>query len=511
MIIWTTNEADYPDHSFLYVSKLGDDSNAGTRAAPLLTIGAAITKAEADAGYVTKLTCIVIGSGIWGEVLASARTKAYKFIGEASCVFNGLVMLPNLKDGEHLVNVKGVDFSLYENGWNSGATTSGNGVTLKNVTADFIVLASSNPGYFYLENVISDYVRFRRASSSSTAMYADISNCLIKYLHLTRDSGYNVNFNILNFYNNIVGEVLTELAGNAFVQSSGAFFDFNNFYGNKFTVEGTEHTFETYTQLFLLGANGNSFALDPKWKNEAVKDYSLRSDSPCLFTGRNGQSIGPLSEGVTVYGYSDVFRKVSGAEFSQSYILASLEDDILVDNETGEFYLEDDHDTGVVVSPIIDLSVVRLFQKIKSEITLELDVDGKVTDMPLYYDFRFEAYFSTKKYYEGDSCTAGGTKYVCIKDYPTESPFVEYPPASSPTYWDVSTIETATNVSPNIAYRYGNTALECDSADYLVMPLNGDFKVDASGKGSADPDYDPATGVRVRAVFQQFKIKLKSL
>lgn len=56
----------------------------------------------------------------------------------------------------------------------------------------------------------------------------------------------------------------------------------------------------TNTNAQLGYANNYNINTDPLFNNAAIGDYTLRSDSPCLFRGKNGAHIGALGEARTI-------------------------------------------------------------------------------------------------------------------------------------------------------------------------------------------------------------------
>ena len=512
MIIWTTNEADYPDHSFLYVSKLGNDSNAGTKAAPLLTINAAIAIAEADAGYITELIAIVVGEGVWGEELSNTRVKAYKFIGNEIPIYNMGSHNFNFKVNEHLVNGELI---------NQPSTRLNNTLSLslhlKNVKAEYIYLHQYTNAVFdlqcYMENCVINEFFLHKQSSANCTLRVGAINCTFERLRLKYNVqiGSELNIAITDVYNNIITDYI-QLPGT--IIRSGFTFDYNNFVKNKAFVglgDGTEVDALSSVSIVTSTTNQNSISAEPEFSNEALGDYSLKETSPCLLAGLNRATIGAYNRGWPHYSFTDIFRGIFGAVYSESYVGVTLERDIVTELELGEFELEGGHHTGTVISAIGTLGTPQRIDKIESLIDFGADVNGYHTNLPVWSDFLFSAYNNARKYFEGDTITEGGVKYICILDYPNESPFVEYPPASSATYWAVSTIPTSTNVVPNFLFRHGNSLAEVNAAAWKLMPFKGDFMVDTAGKGSADPDYDAATGRYITFSRYQFKLKLKNL
>lgn len=518
MAKWQIDESQYPaDFKFLYVSKDGNNANAGTQAAPLLEINAAILKAQADSSYLIGKVVIVIGSGVWAETLSTTRTKQYRFVGDGEVVFDGsgsVVILVNA--GEILTNIY---LRNYLDKINRISNVTGV-YTFENVKADYFQFDIQRPTVNTLNinmcQIINEFKIFFRGGSGAVAelnLYINKSNILgnINAFQDLATSQYNL------FIRDLSSSVINGLfnkqniaATNAImIITSGA--DWFNTVTDKIQLTAAEGEVSMLTKLRLLGFALNSRTAPPKFTNEAIGDYTLQPDSPNLRSGKDGANIGVYGRGYAYPPTAAEWLKANGAVFSQSYVGGVLEDDIEL-NIDGFWSFKTGHKTGWVKSQIIDLgSDVKLN---RANLIATMGYDAFTGKLNKTIDFEcqdFGPYNNAKKYYRGDTCTASGIKYKCILDYPNDNPFVEYQPASSPTYWEVIGTVVETSFQIDFEMRYGFTLTEINAASYKKILYNNPVRVDTSGKGNADDEFNVELAETIRTRFIQLIVKLKDL
>jgi hypothetical protein len=382
MHVWNIIDGD------IYVSKNGDDvTGDGSMALPYASINKA-TDVGVDGDK------IVIGTGLWQEARGTSTNK-YQFIGDGQVVFDysgGSYFLPwlNLITGSDtiesiIINNDGVDLAIYN--------TSSRG---------FVHDSDKFPTYI---NCHIDNIGINQNTTAYKSVFVNAKGCKIN----TIEQKYNVPNKYFNLYltNCTVFRFNFPYAVHAFIQ----YYKFINTILHNYEVQLANNQIITqlcaYNLISVVASNANVsyldstnyLGLDPKYNNEAIGDYTLKPNSPCLFAGKNNSTIGAYGLGYSFDANSLEFTKEGGAVFSQTTSV----DDIVRTSQTINgitrflFQMSAGHASGNIESAWIDLQAIRYLLITRIFANLIYNASGVATSRPdnleaagekaVYYDF----------------------------------------------------------------------------------------------------------------------------
>jgi len=376
--VWNVIDGD------IYVSKNGDDvTGDGTMANPYASINKATTVGVTG-------NKIIIGTGVWQEARGTS-TNAYHFIGDGETLFDaaGFAM-------------KAGDVMTYINVIDSGANSR---FLANNGAFNF------NKCNFYFINL----------SPYSTVVQTHIyTNCLIKACNFA--NGTASSYVNRQYYNCVLDSIIHPLASHNIAMNdrlySSIVINSTLFIGTQDVLQYSDYNIIENSFIYYHNYNGAVLAtptwlqtngyfvkskwLNPKFNNPEIGDYTLKPDSPCLFSGKNNTTIGAFGLGYSFDANSSEFTKEGGAVFSQT----TLVDDIIRTNQVINgvtrflFQLASGHASGNVESAWIDLQTIRYLLITRLFANIIYNAAGVATSRPdnletagekaVFYDFELK-------------------------------------------------------------------------------------------------------------------------
>lgn len=372
--VWNVIDGD------IYVSKNGDDvAGDGSMAAPYASINKA-TDVGADGNK------IVIGTGVWEEARGTS-TNNYYYVGDGKVIF--------LANGGAYFYTPTTTIETFES------------IIFKN----------------------SIYQVFRRTASVSQMsrdLCHKIINCSIEELgsYNNAQSGFSIGVNCYNTLIYLAGTRQPGYVSCYFTNCTLLAFKHEGTYSQFFTGTFVNSIVLNYNQIgdyvgypviYDLGYNlvsesntlkflNNSTILNlvPKFNNPSINEYTLQTDSPCLFAGKNNATIGAFGLGYSFDANSSEFTEEGGAVFSQT----ALENDIIRTQQTINgvtrflFQLASGHASGNVESAWIDLQTIRYLLITRLFANIIYNAFGVATSRPdnletsgekaVFYDFELK-------------------------------------------------------------------------------------------------------------------------
>lgn len=382
----------------IYVSKNGNDTTGGgTMAAPY----ASINKATTVGANGNK---IVIGTGIWQEA-RGASTNGYSFYGDGEVVFYGsntYYFSASYKD-TYFFNII---FREYNSRFwlNTGYAVNSYDIKFENCNIEGNYRIDVNSG-------ASRYLRFNKCVlnitrnwlSGSVSAYESsiiVDRCTILKMDCSYDAFSSLQV-FLQITNSIISGKLVGLSFNNIIFNYNLFYKYSLYY--TIYISGTYYLCTSLSDLQVRLTNANSRELNPKLNNPEIGDYTLKSDSPCLFAGKNNSNIGAFGLGYSFSSNSSEFTKEGGAIFSQTLTV----DDIIRTSQTINgitrflFQLASGHASGNVESTWIDLQQIRyllitrlfanlIFNASSGVATSRADNLETAGEKAVYYDFELK-------------------------------------------------------------------------------------------------------------------------
>lgn len=399
--VWNITDGD------IYVSKNGDDLlGDGSASNPYASQNKATT--EGNGG-----DKIVMGSGLWSGTRGTS-TNVYTFVADGNAVLDspsGYVD-GDIIDGFEIIN--GWGNSIYKEllylNWR-----------LYNCRIDVLYIPRDGQGLL-MKNTTVDYLY----ATASKDFNVNCTFLNIEYIsYYTFDSPKN------NIYVKFNKAILSVLASQncCFVSNDGS-----------------------------AGLNNLSFQ-DPRFNNSGVGDYTLRFDSPCLFTGKNNANIGAKGLAYSFDSNSPEFSENLGAVFSKTVLLndiIKLQQEI---NGISHFFfqLRSGISSGDAESTWIDFQQVRFLLKTNIIQNIIYDSNGIGTGI-------------------ADNQQDSGEK--CI-------------------YYDFE-------------LKYCDTETEKASAVWKEIVWNKKVEVDGAEEGNASYSFNPATADYISARYVKIKLYMKS-
>lgn len=423
---WTITDGD------IYISKNGNDTTGnGSQTQPFASIEKAFQTA-------TDGNKIVIGSGNWKET--TSVKKNVHLCGDGNVVFDGSDINEHFYisfsySESYNMQFSNIQFLSYDD---VGAIYSDSAVNthlLEFNNCDFVgekaIIIARNYGNLIFRNCLLRNIKNRLQNST-------LYNCVV-------------------FGGDCVG--IKSATNTIFVNVNGNFDyallnTYCNFFNCKIKYYNTIHTTLPDDRTWFL----TSMSLDPKFNNVEMGDFTLRNDSPCLYSGVNGSNIGRYGMGYNYSANSSEFNKSNGATISQT----NGEDDIERVQETinGKvvffWKLKEGHSSGTITSAWID------FQKIKN-----------LKSINLFANFNFNANGIANP--APDSLKSDGEKAILY----------------------------------DFRLRYCVDYFETTTAEWKRMFWNKDITIDNAGRGNADNDFVPAESKYISARFVQVEITIK--
>lgn len=277
--------------------------------------------------------------------------------------------------------------------------------------------------------------------------------------------------------------------------------------------------------LQSLGINLNGTSINPQFNDPTNGVYTVRSTSPMLYRGENGQHIGI---GEAIY--------VSATEL---FSLGETIDNLTL--QSGKLIRPDDSSDALLETYMMSLGATRSIERISLVAALAYATSGITRSVAIDTE-GYIAYDSGATYHTGSSITDSSIKYKSIADNNTGNT-----PATSPLYWERMTWESGVSypsgkiiqytdnkwyranaatsttwvagewdlIAPvctlNFGLKYGRTNSEAEAMDWEMFNFNQELLVDASGNGTANNDYDPDTGASIRINYWKVRIMVKTV
>lgn len=275
-------------------------------------------------------------------------------------------------------------------------------------------------------------------------------------------------------------------------------FDYNCIVGN-INWGGTER--DLAWLIDYTGFNDHSISDDPIFNDSAIGDYTLQSNSPCLYTGgkigNKKMNIGAKNQAVRINA-EELFASAlvkKGCEFSGGVIQLSQFNVKVAD-------IQDD-DTHIVLNATAS-STNDAYNNLKIRILSGTGAGSErtITD----YDG------ASKTATINESLVVDESSFYCI-EMELESAPIEFPNLIVSDVFNIfANIDSlkifAIDRNFDVYVKYASTLSGLGSADYYKFLLNYPLFLDkANSAGIADEDYEVGTTVYMKAI--QFKIKGK--
>lgn len=274
-----------------------------------------------------------------------------------------------------------------------------------------------------------------------------------------------------------------------------------------------------------IGLNLNGLSINPQFNDTTNGVYTVRSTSPMLYRGENGQHIGI---GEAIY--------VSATEL---FSLGETIDNLTL--QSGKLIRPDDSSDALLETYMMSLGATRSIERIALVAALAYATSGITRSVAIDTE-GYIAYDSGATYHTGSSITDSSIKYKSIADNNTGNT-----PAASPLYWERMTWESGVSYpsgkiiqyTDNKWYRanaatsttwvagewdlivpvdtlsfglkYGRTNSDAEAMDWEMFNFNQPLLVDSTGNGTANNDYDPDTGASIRINFWKVRIMIKTV
>jgi hypothetical protein len=353
--VWNVIDGD------IYVSKNGDDvAGDGSMANPYASLNKGFEElATLGEGYK-----IVIGSGRWSEGVSirplsfimegdgdvylhyTAESWFYLTLSGSDNVYN--VEFINLKFSNYVAQV-----AIYSDNPNSASV-----FYYKKCNLDRKAIShfrSYGSRYYKFKDCIITNINWQYVATSAISFI----NCnVIDPIYKAFDPTYAENCILINLREDYTKERKNCLYINATISND------------------TYNIVDAYLENYGSMQETNIFPLflDPKFNNSQIGDYTLRPDSPCLGSGKNGANIGAFGLGFSFNANNTEATEEAGAVYSQSDVGNGLENDIIRVSQLLNgvnhylFKLQSGHSSGTIKFAKIDLGAsyeieaIRLFK-----------------------------------------------------------------------------------------------------------------------------------------------------
>ena len=372
--VWNVIDGD------IYVSKNGDDvTGDGSMAAPYASI---------NKGFIELLPGqkLVLGAGVWKESAGVNAAKNFHLIGDGDVIFDGsdsvyfsAIMPWNNAWDWFFTNLQFVGYDNHV-GLSHDSTAGFVGV-FQMVNCYF----EGADAYKPLRQVDLKVSAFKCIFNKTTKQPSGMVNCTV----IAKNTYYlTTGLNCI-----IVGGRIDLLYSPNYSVLYNCLFYYNN------TLIGTFEQARLHTYGYKLDNCNN---LNPKFNNPDIGDYTLQSDSPCLFAGKNNTTIGAFGLGYSFDANSSEFTKEGGAVFSQT----TLVDDIIRTSQVINgvtrflFQLASGHASGNVEGAWIDLQTIRYLLITRLFANIIYNASGVATSRPdnletagekaVFYDFELK-------------------------------------------------------------------------------------------------------------------------
>lgn len=435
----------------IYVSEDGDDLNSGTSPdLPKKTMSAAASIASVN-------DVIVVGSGVYNESF-NLSTNGVQVLADGRVIFDanslGAIVL-----GAPSMEAKGVIIKNV----NSGDVLSISGLSLFDCEVEDCDILSTS--IFSAERTEFRNCNGGRSLNFNYCMLTD--NC-----DLGQDSS-----------NSIVRNTYADNSCKLNISSSSSI-PLNNDIQGIVNVSGTDYRLyleqdgssvspvpsepdiiAVYPTIYAASLN---FSQEPEFFNFQKRDFkSVVSTSPLLRNGQNSTNIGDANEGV---GITTSDTALSTPIIAQDVIL-SAGDWIYDPAATSDF--------GILRTQPIKLS----------------DIDVVINRINLGGNF--------DSFDSDELAGSSANRNVLSKENPTSGD-AEANPARLNFGMRFSSLA---NPNGNIGADWPNKNLST-AGEFLLFPVNGEYKIDVNGKGSGDPLYDPVGSGKFAAKWVQLEFTI---
>lgn len=485
-----------------YVSKAGNDANAGTSPdAPKRTIQSALTAASSGQS-------IIVGAGQYNENLsrAAGSSTAIAIYADGDVVLksstntkNTIVLDGQLSAAEsvHWFNFTFVNYSI-------SLLTATNGLSealnpkiesCKLINCEIIISATAYPAAFNFFKSIFVNCIFNTTSNTQGAITLNKNifvNSIVQYRSGQFTDNYLdsssrllvVNTAAAASYNNIQGSIVCQFTSSA---TSGIIQDvYNRYYDLSLAgTSGSGTLVDPFWRANTIGAPFNvdnqkvayptlnavgSFSADPKFNSVEDMDFTLQANSPHLGKSSTGGNIGETNYGV-----------IRTARIAFSGSDASVEPSLIF--QYNNYVISGSEVTGSVVSAPMAVNhiIPKVIQKVTYNGLLAFNKDtgsatGSNTNVP-----DFDTFTSASL-----NAAANPDRLVYYMRHTTGSSI----PVSDAN-WDNGGLWTA--------------------GEYNIFEWNTKPSIDASGVGNGSGSFNPASAqTYIQATYVQMKVKLRN-
>lgn len=409
--------------------------------------------------------------------------------------------------------------------------------TVINYAASSVTNSFTGVSYVEFQNCFlnNNTFGFALASSNNNNYSFIIKNSLILNSWLYRNGAIGIGFNVLSNCVLVNCFVPTGQSANFHIMSIDVI---NTIFQNCSTLRIAENSIKidycnivdslsgkTHLQWQSIGYNLSGLSINPQFNDTVNGVYTVRSTSPMLYRGENGQHIGI---GEAIY--------VSATEL---FSLAETLDNLTL--QSGKLIRPDDSSDALLETFMMSLGNTRSIDRVSLVAALAYVAAGISRSVAIDTE-GYIAYDAGAQYHKGSTVTDSAIKYRSKVDFNTGNT-----PASSPTQWERMTWQTGVSYaagkivqytdnkwyrantttsttwvagewnivvpvdSLNFGLKYGRTNSDAEAMDWEMFNFNQPLLVDSTGKGTANNDFNPNTGVSIRINFWKVRIMIKTV
>ncbi|MFA6925063.1 MAG: hypothetical protein WC223_12530 [Bacteroidales bacterium] len=461
MAKWQIN----PDINFYelrYFSPVGNDiTGDGSKTNPYRTINKAVTELNNYTGS-KRRAAVGCEQKITNQTISVVRNGSLPidFIGEGKLIFDGsqtnYIQSNVAGDGFYNINVVNYENKYLISIYNYSGVTN---------VIDKCFFESGMYGSWYGGN------------AQWAGCHVTISNSVIKNFSFDcsfRQGGiicYNsyffnttlsYNYYTIAAYNNIIESSVNFRLTSGNLQGT---LDFNNIIGS-ITWEGTQRDL-TWLQA-NTPYNQHSISANAKFNKSAVNDYTLKSDSPCLFAGKNASHIGPFGIGY----YDSPVDLWNNRDLSETFNLSMINNKVILTN-SGE-------KEGRYVETIKDFGRVIKMKAAHLAAEFEYDSNGEPVKLITSELQNYPAYNPDNTYYDGDTCIKDGNKKRCTKTGTIGTPVTINPTPTLTSIGTNITLSSAYSMSAGDRITCSNQTKTIVSGSGTAYVINETFSPDIS-------------------------------
>lgn len=382
MAVWQITE-DTVNNYYIYVSKKGNDSTgSGTTEAPYFSINAGVTALNTYSG--AKQRILVVGSGKYINETISVSRNLERFIlfyGEGLVCFDAVgtnylsfgykdlfynIEFKNYLTTKYIINMTqytqannaifGFDRCRCYDNFNLGIT-----YTQTYYGLNFNGYIRNSILYFYLYQNYANGPNTINNLTNNVFLNFDIGNsCILSSMVNVKNNVFNSFGPRINLWENTVNY---------------------NCLRSNINYNGTSRDLDWIKANTT--SNQNSISSDPLFNNTQFNDYTLSTNSPCLYAGENRSHIGAYG---LAYSYNGLSPEFSGATLTNISI-----------DENGSMFLTDPLQDGIIETAmitfpkIVKVNLLHLYSTMEFDsngIGIEIvDYDTGSTEKSVHYDY----------------------------------------------------------------------------------------------------------------------------